>query len=182
MAAMTALALLHQTRRLWPLAAAGAALALLLGAHLFEWFGGMDPCPLCILQRNVLWATVAIAIPSALLWGRDPSGAGARLACVLLAGAFLTGAAIAAFHAGVEWKWWKGPPCAVVETLPSPEDIFKRMQEGGPTKQPCDAAAWRDPVTRLSMAGWNALISAGLAAASVWAALRPDAQSLARHA
>ncbi len=26
----------------------------------------------------------------------------------------------------------------------------------------CDAAAWRDPILRLSFAGWNAIISAGL--------------------
>ncbi|MBY0420872.1 MAG: disulfide bond formation protein B, partial [Parvularculaceae bacterium] len=48
------------------LVAASASGALLLAAHLFEWFGGLEPCPLCLDQRQAHWAALAMALAGLL--------------------------------------------------------------------------------------------------------------------
>jgi len=47
--------------RWWTAFALAAALAMLGAAHAFERFGGLPPCSLCLKQREVYWAAVAIA-------------------------------------------------------------------------------------------------------------------------
>jgi disulfide bond formation protein DsbB len=81
---------------------------------------------------------------------------------------------LAAFHAGVEWKWWPGPAACAGGATAGASDIVA-MLKGGKVKTPsCDVAAW--VFLCLSMAGWNALISLGLAAASAFAGLRKTAR------
>lgn len=157
--------------RFWPAAAAGVSAAMLAAAHAFE-AAGYEPCALCLRQREVYWGALAIAAVSALVWTRAPEGRLARAVDALLGAAFLTGALVAAYHAGVEWKFWPGPASCVAGSVDlSGEDILGALARGGPAVS-CDEAAWRDPVTRLSMAGWNTVISLGLAAASFCAARR----------
>jgi disulfide bond formation protein DsbB len=159
--------------RYWPAVAATAAAAMLAAAHAFERLGGLDPCALCLRQREIYWAVLAVAAAGAWFWAREPGGRTARAVETVLGAAFLTGMIVAAYHAGVEWKWWPGPAtCAAGTGGPiTAADIAAALS--GPQKVvACDDAAWRDPVVNLSMAGWNTLISAGLAAASFTAALR----------
>src|SRR5262249_23528106 len=83
---------------------------LLLGAFGFEYLGGIKPCPLCLGQR-VPWPIIAIAAGIAMLGLRRgaPSWL-APAAFALCAAIALWSAYLAGFHAGVEWKWWPGPP------------------------------------------------------------------------
>jgi disulfide bond formation protein DsbB len=85
--------------------------------------------------------------------------------------AFLAGAILASYHAGVEWKFWPGPAaCTGVSGAPSAA-AMNAFLNGAKTAPPaCDKAAW--VFGGLSMAGWNALASLALAALSVAAALR----------
>ena len=163
-------------KRHWALHALLAAAAVLAAAHLFELYG-YRPCALCLRQREVYWAAIAIALvglAAPRLW-KNPFLP--RAICALLGGAFLVGAAVAIYHAGVEWKFWPGPTtCASVRTgALSAEDILKALNSVT-RAVPCDEAAWRDPVVRLSMAGWNALVSLALAGVSFLAAATPIAR------
>jgi disulfide bond formation protein DsbB len=160
-------------RRHWPLVALLASAAMLAAAHGFE-AAGYRPCALCLRQREVYWAAIAIAAAALAVrrvWRNPflPRGANA-----LIGGAFLVGLAVAAYHAGVEWKWWPGPTtCTSVNTgAISVADITAALA-GHVKVTPCDEAAWRDPVVHLSMAGWNALVSLGLAGFSFFAAAAP---------
>jgi disulfide bond formation protein DsbB len=141
------------------------AAAMLAIAHAFQTFGGLEPCHLCLQQRTVYW----VAMPVALLGlAADRRGARGRFAFVfgwLLAGVFLVGTVIAVRQAGAEWKWWPGPEgCSGVHTVTA-EDLARLMRGiKGPAPR-CDVAAWR--FLGLSMAGWNALISAKLTGWSV---------------
>lgn len=70
--------------------------AALLGyAYYLEIYGGLEPCPLCILQRVAVFAVGVMFLVAAL---HNPGRMGARLYAVLLAAAALIGAAIAARH------------------------------------------------------------------------------------
>jgi disulfide bond formation protein DsbB len=157
----------------WPVIALFSSLVMLAAAHGFERFGGLAPCALCHTQREVYWGAAALAA-AALLAGRFWSQAWAARAFNLLLGvAFLAGAVVAAYHVGVENKWWPGPAvCAGggsgLDGL-TPESLTEALT-GAVTVVRCDAVAWS--FLGLSMAGWNAAASLVLAGLSVLAASR----------
>ena len=155
----------------WPLWAALASGMMLAIAHAFETFGNLAPCALCYRQREVYWAALAIGLAgyglSRLVAPRDTC----RVACALLALVFLFGAGLAAYHAGVEWKWWPGPTtCTGGAAGISPGDMADLLQGKRIRAPACDQPAW--VFAGLSMAGWNALASLGLSATSMVAAVR----------
>jgi disulfide bond formation protein DsbB len=132
--------------------------ALLGGAYYFQYIEGMLPCEICYWQR---WPhMVAIAAGFAAL----ACFAWPRLALVLVLTAItalIVTSAIGVFHVGVEYHWWTGPQ-ACSGNVPrglSPEQLKKYLF--GAKMVRCDEA------TRLlwdiSMAGWNAILSAALA-------------------
>jgi disulfide bond formation protein DsbB len=173
---MKEIAELWMTRawRFWPAAAAGVAALLLAIAHAFE-AAGYEPCALCLRQRELHWTVLALAAASAIVWARQPEARSARAVDAALGAVFLTGAILAAYHAGVEWKFWPGPEtCVAGGSSLTGEDIAAALGRGGPAAL-CDEAAWRDPVLRLSMAGWNALLSLALGVGSFLAAARGSA-------
>jgi len=160
--------------KFWPLAGACASAAMLAIAHGFETFGGLSPCTLCLQQREVYWAALAAGMVGFVLsyvlraWV-------ARMADVLLALVFLIGAGIAIYHSGAEWKWWPGPTTCSGGGSVSAAGLSDFLNGAKFAPPRCDQAAWR--MLGLSMAGWNALISLGLACVSLIAALhkgRPD--------
>lgn len=154
--------------RNWPLAAAFAAAAMLAIAHAFQTFGHLLPCELCLKQRDVYWLALALGLAGFALGAalRRPViliGASALLGLV-----FLAGAGVAAYHAGVEWKWWPGPQVCTGGAKVGAAALADLLSGAKVSAPRCDQAAWR--WLGLSMAGWNALISLGLAAASDLAA------------
>jgi disulfide bond formation protein DsbB len=158
----------------WPVLAFVAGALMLGAAHAFETFGKMAPCHLCLKQREVYWVAGTVAL-IALVARRTPWAAKVRRPFdLLLAAIFLYGAGLAAFHAGVEWKWWPGPTTCTGGGAAAAGDLLA-MLKGGAVKVPqCDKAAW--VFLGLSMAGWNALASLGLALASLTAGLRKVAR------
>jgi disulfide bond formation protein DsbB len=154
----------------WRLCAVLASAAMLAAAHAFETFGGYAPCLLCLRQREVYWTALSLGIAFMVLV-RLPIGARLRAAtCWILALVFLVGAGIAVYHAGAEWKFWPGPTaCAAARGVdPAALDAFLK---GEPVRAvSCEEAAW--VFAGLSMAGWNALASFGLAGLSALAGLR----------
>jgi len=157
--------------RWWTAFALAAAIAMLAGAHAFERFGGFPPCPLCLKQRDVYWMAIGIAL-SATLWALVSRSKGTpRVAAFLLFGVFATGAVIAGFHAGGELHWWKLPAtCGGSAGAVSIDDLAAALS-GAPMRLPaCDVVAWQ--MWGISMAGWNAIISAVLALLSLVASMR----------
>src|SRR5258708_21125576 len=82
------------------LAASSVALATAFAA---QYWGGLQPCVLCLYQRWPYAVAIALALVALAL------GGAARGWTVGLAGvAFTVGAGIAMFHVGVEQGWWQG--------------------------------------------------------------------------
>ena len=139
------------TRKTLILLATLGSAALLLGAFGFQHLGGLAPCKLCLWQR---WPhAAAILIGVALLAG------GHRLLAWLGALAAATTAGIGAYHAGVEWGWWPGPQsCTGVGDDAISLDMLSDMSDVRIV--PCDAIQWE--LLGISLAGFNALISAAI--------------------
>jgi disulfide bond formation protein DsbB len=135
------------------------AAAMLAAAHAFQRIGGYQPCPLCLRQREIYWIILpAAAVGLALLRGRSEL---TRVVPALLGALFLTSFVTAGFHAGVEWKWWTAPEsCAVTGGAVS--DLSGILRGERVRVLSCADVAWS--LWGLSMAGWNALISLGMAA------------------
>jgi disulfide bond formation protein DsbB len=140
----------------------GTSALLLAGAHAFENFGNLPPCELCLAQRDVHWVALGVAIASAIALLVFKARMVALAGLGLMAAVFGYSAWLAGYHAGVEWKFWPGPPsCSgggdvLIET---PADLLQQL-ETAPIVS-CTDAAWR--LFGISMAGYNALISLGLA-------------------
>jgi disulfide bond formation protein DsbB len=139
--------------------------ATILAALAFEHLGGYAPCPLCLEERYAYYFAVPASALALLLARSDKTGL-ARSLLLLIALAFLANVAAGIYHAGVEWKWWAGPgECSGAFEL--------QWGEGGIVDTPiirCDEASWR--FLGLSFAGWNAVVSAFLAAVAAYGASR----------
>jgi len=140
---------------------AGAGSAALLAAALTFQSLGYAPCELCILQR---WPHLAAAIIGALIW---VLGWRRWLALLGLIAA-LTAFGLAVYHSGVELKLWLGPQhcsggVSGLATM-STQDLMAALEKAPVVR--CDEVSWK--LFGISMAGWNAICSAGLAA--LWAA------------
>ncbi len=149
------------------LAAAGA----LGAAHAFETFGGLAPCHLCLKQRDIYWAAIAVSLP-ATLWALFFRSRGTpKIISLLLFGIFTGGAIIATFHAGVEQKWWLGPQSCTGTGQGVDMAALKAILGGGKVNTPmCDviSGTWGG----LTMAAWNAIASTILALISLVASIR----------
>ncbi|MGO4409127.1 MULTISPECIES: disulfide bond formation protein B [unclassified Brevundimonas] len=162
--------------RWWTAFALAASLAMLGAAHAFERFAGLAPCNLCLKQREVYWAAVAIA-GAATFWAvfSRASRGTPRIASFLLAAVFFTGAITAGYHAGGELKWWALPAtCMAVNPTDFSIEGLNALALGTAEIKPivgCGDVPWS--FAGISMAGWNFLISLALAIFSLLAAKRP---------
>jgi disulfide bond formation protein DsbB len=79
---------------------------------------------------------------------------------LLMAALFFANSALAAYHAGVEWKLLPGPTACSGTSHPSEslEDLKRRL--AGTHIVRCDEAPW--VFLGLSLAGWNAVAAFGL--------------------
>jgi disulfide bond formation protein DsbB len=154
--------------RRWPAWALLVSAAMLAIAHAFQSFGGLQPCTLCLQQRDVYWtamAVAAVALAASLTPLRARVG---PLFILALAGVFAVGAFIAARHAGAEWKWWPGPATCSGGGGGVSAQALAALMHGAKVAAPrCDEASWR--MLGLSMAGWNFLASIGFAGLSLTA-------------
>lgn len=161
----------------WPLVALLASAAMLAIAHGFERFGGLAPCTLCLRQREVYWVAGAIALAGVAVTRLGAPRTWLSLVNAALALTFAVGVGFSVYHAGAEWKFWPGPAaCASGGGGPVSLEDLAGLMGGEPVKAPaCDQAAW--VFAGLSMAGWNAVISAGLMGLSLAAAGRRRART-----
>jgi disulfide bond formation protein DsbB len=145
------------------------AAATLAGAWFFQLVLDMHPCPLCLEQRYAYYLAVPLGALTAFAAAK-----GARAAILaglaVLAVATLGNAALAAYHAGVEWHFWQGPTDCTgpIGNLGSAGDLLSRLDTVKVVR--CDEVQWK--FLGLSLAGYNVLISLALAAIAGWGIIR----------
>ena len=133
------------------------ALATIAGAWGSQLLGGLVPCELCLAQRQAYYWGLPVLALILIFWNRLPLTVW-YIAMLVAAGIFVWSAYMGAYHAGVEWKWWPGPTAC---TGNGGDLNFGDLSSGNIAKViPCDQVQWRDPILKLSLAGYNALLSA----------------------
>ncbi len=145
-----------------------AASALILGTALAsQYVGGLAPCELCLWQRWPYAAAIGLSLV-ALTALRRPA---ARSAVVALCGlAFAVGGAVAFYHLGVEEGWFRGPAgCSAAAIDATTIEELKRQLEAAPVVR-CDEVPWS--LMGISLAGFNLIASAALAAGCLFLAAR----------
>lgn len=143
--------------RLILLAAFGSA-ALLAGAFGFQALG-YAPCQMCLWQRWPHALAVGVGLVAYFLSWRGLALCGAAAAAVT--------AGIGIYHSGVEHGWWEGPgTCTTGRVTGMDPDALLEQIMAAPLVR-CDEIAWQ--WLGLSMAGWNAVLSLGLALLWLWA-------------
>src|SRR5438132_1478967 len=137
----------------FPILVLAASLAVLSGALVSQYWGGLAPCELCVLQRwpwvlSIVISAVGIRVSSrlALSW-----------VALTLAAVFAVSSVLAFYHAGVERHWFAGPSaCTGAATAADTVEALKaRILGQMPVR--CDEPAWS--LWGISLAGWNLLAS-----------------------
>ena len=137
-----------------------AGITVLLGAYGLEYIGGLAPCQLCYYQRIPYFAAIILG---AAAWLRPEI---THWIAAVLTLNFLISAGLGLHHAGVEWQWWAGPAsCGVIGGDGATTEQLLAQILAAPVVR-CDEIQWS--LFGISLAGYNALISACLAA---WSAL-----------
>ena len=146
-----------------------ASAVLLAGAHIFETFGGLAPCVLCLDQREAHWAAFGVSAAGLVVARLFNSKLGAAAAVGAAALVYAVSAGLAFYHTGVEYRFWPGP--AICSGGDGPVDLGSIADA---LDQPAEAVSCEDAQWRLfgvSMAGYNLLVSAGLFALTLAATL-----------
>ena len=136
--------------------------ATILGAWFFQLVLKLAPCPLCLEQRIPYYIVIPLSLLIAVAArARAPRVLGTVGFLAVLA-AMLFSAGLAAYHAGVEWRFWPGPAdCSGPMTdFTKKGALLDQLQSIQVVR--CDEAAWR--FLGISLAGYNVLISLVLAA------------------
>jgi len=145
----------------WPVLALAASALMLAAAHGFERFGNLAPCPLCLRQREVYWAMIAMTLTGLAIWRMVLKRRFLVALNVLIGLVFVTGVVVAVYHAGVEWKIFP-PPAGCSSGGVNPLEMAGLDK---PISIPlCNAAPFY--FIGLSMAGWNGVVSLMLAGLS----------------
>src|SRR6266702_7494268 len=82
-----------------------ASAAIVGGALLFQYVGGLEPCELCLYQRWPYYAAI-VATGIALMSGGERAMEAVIALCALL---FAASTVLAFYHLGVEHHWFAGP-------------------------------------------------------------------------
>lgn len=136
--------------------------ALLLGGALgSQYLGGLVPCEMCMWQRYPHYTALVLAI-LAILLARTPLS---RPLTILAGIAILVSGGLGIFHAGVEYKLWKGPEHCTALVSGSGADLLKAILSAPIIR--CDEPQWT--LFGISLAGFNAIFSilGGLAVLSL---------------
>ncbi len=141
------------------------ATATIAGAWFFQLVLDIRPCPLCLEQRYAYYLAIPLAVLLAFAAARRAPRTVLIAGLAILVFAALANAWLGAYHAGVEWGWWKGPgDCTGPLTDLGTGNLLESLKTVKVIR--CDDVQWR--FLGLSLAGYNALISLLMAAISLW--------------
>ena len=151
----------------FPPTQAGRALLVLLAAIIvlaIVWIfqaSGYTPCELCLAERYAFYAALPLSAATLFLARAGQHGL-ARAGFAILALLFLANALFSFYHVGVEQHWWLGPT-ACTGSLSGPVEVKDLMKALNATPVVrCDEVSLR--IFGMSLAGWDVVASAALAA------------------
>jgi disulfide bond formation protein DsbB len=131
-----------------------AASAVVLGAALLsQYWGGLAPCELCLLQRWPWGVAFTISLVTVLAGGRG----GLLWVALLLALVFAVSTVFAFYHVGVEQRWFAGPSACTASATGAMTLEQMKQQILGTAPVLCDRVQWS--LFGVSLAGWNLLAS-----------------------
>src|SRR6516225_1691762 len=108
--------------RRFPLFVLAASAAMLGSAVISQYWGGLAPCELCLLQRWP-WAVAIVIALVAIMVGNRPA---LPWVALLLAVIFAGSSALAFYHVGVEQHWFAGPSaCSAATTAADTVEALK---------------------------------------------------------
>ncbi len=140
-----------------PLLVLIASVAVVGGALLFQYVGGLAPCELCLAERWPWYLSIGFAF-LAVTGNERAAIPGVMAVCGLL---LLANTALAFYHVGVEFHWFAGPTaCTGTDAAPDSLEAF-RARLLGRQQVRCDEVQWA--LFGVSLAGWNMLASAAVA-------------------
>lgn len=151
--------------RIAPLIVLTASMALLGTAYGFEYIGGLAPCDLCYYQRYPYMATIVIGLIGTwvVVASRGSRNSRSFIAALMFVAMllFLTDAAVAGYHTGIELTWWPGPDSCTSPSLSFNSFEEFRDQVSSLIAPRCDEVPWE--MLSISMAGWNGVAALGMA-------------------
>ena len=154
-------------------AAIFAACAALLGFAIFlQQSEGLEPCPMCILQRYAYIVAGVVALVAAI---HAPRGAGLKAYGILTALFALAGAGVAIRHSYLQHFPPATESCGtdlefLLDTFPLTQALPKIFAGTGS----CSKVDWR--FLGLSIPEWNIVCYTGIALLALWAAFRRQPQ------
>jgi disulfide bond formation protein DsbB len=136
-------------------------LAALCGAWFFQYVLDIRPCPLCLQQRYGYYLAIPLAALIAQGAGKWLPRGWAVAGLIVIVLAMLANGTLGVYHAGVEWGFWPGPTdCSGTPAEIGAGNLLERLAKVKVIR--CDEVQWR--FLGLSLAGYNVLISAAMAA------------------
>ena len=144
--------------------------ATIAGAWFFQLVLEILPCPLCLEQRYAYYFEVPFAALLAFAAAKGAPRGLVLAGLAILALAALGNAVFGAYHAGVEWGFWKGPTdCTGTGfNLGNAGSLLDNLDKVKVIR--CDEVQFR--FLGISLAGYNALISLLMAAIAAWGIVR----------
>ena len=139
--------------RVFPAFVLAVSAAVLATALASQFWGGLEPCELCLAERWPWDAALAV--------GLIATGLGSRRAlpwlALLLALVFVVGSVLAFYHVGVEQRWFQGPTACTAPAHPA--DSLAALEAQLRQQQPvrCDEVQWS--LFGISLAGFNLIAS-----------------------
>jgi disulfide bond formation protein DsbB len=130
--------------------------AILSSAYSAQYIGGLRPCILCLYERIPWFITGALMVVTVLMQFSGP----VRRMILLAAGlVMLAGAALGAYHVGVEQGYLQPPTtCSATATPANLKDLKALLETTLPPR--CDEISWS--LFGISLAGYNAIASFGI--------------------
>ena len=143
-----------------------AAIAVIGAALISQYWGGLQPCELCLMERWPYYTAIAIAVLTLV----SPTIGSSRIALLLLALVFVVSAGLGLYHVGVEYHWLRGPT-ACTNNGGVPQTLEQLKQTLAHTQVVmCDQVQWS--LGGVSLAGWNFIASSLIAMFAFFAWMR----------
>ena len=146
------------------------AAATIAGAWFFQLVLDIQPCPMCLEQRYAYYFAIPFAALVAVAAGKGAPRGLVLAGLAILALVVLGNAGFGAYHAGVEWGFWKGPTDCTGSGF-DPGKAGSLLDNLDKVKViRCDEVQFR--FLGISLAGYNVLISLLMAAIAAWGMAR----------
>ena len=146
------------------------AAATIAGAWFFQLVLDIQPCPMCLEQRYAYYTIIPLSVLVAIGAAKGAPRPLLIAGLVVIALVAVGNSVFGVYHAGVEWKFWQGPTDCTgpVVDFGKAGGLLDQLDKVKVVR--CDEVQWT--FLGLSLAGYNALISALMAAIAGWGVWR----------